>query len=643
MPRRKSLVKSLLGRWTHQRRARRQRKQNGSPKPSFFQILKFISRYASRQWGLLALLVGLNVAVTMLATWQMAMTAAILNILTGHNPSVAAVSKTNLNNIGALAQKFLGIQPDQHPFEGILLIAGIVMGSVLLSSAFKYTAGVLGEKTGAIMARRMQLDLTRHLMRFSMAFFNQSRVGELMSHIESDTQAAMQNFQRALNGFTVSFLLLAFYLVLIVKASWVLFAGLCIAAGLHILISRGVQKPLRKSLQKDQGKAAELRSLLQEILTSIRTVKSFGAEQYEIDKMSASTRSHVNTKVRIAKIMQITQPLREIINNLILLIILLSAAYEYLHGRIQLPTCLLYVFICRAIVTPMSELSESFNLTFGMVSMTEKIYSYFQVAPDLIDGTTPIRGFSHKLRLEEVTFAYTRSPVLKKMDLEIRKGEMVALVGPSGAGKSTLMDLVLRLYDPSEGAITLDGKNIRDFLLADYRTLFGVVSQEPLLFNCSIRENIAYGRPSLSTADIERAAEIANATSFILELPEKYDTQVGDRGIRLSGGQRQRIAIARALAGRPEILLLDEATSALDSESEREVQSALTRAMENSTAIVIAHRLSTILHADKIVVLEKGRVADIGRHLELLERCPLYQRLCEIQFVVRKAAPTPAP
>ena len=634
MPRRKSLIKSLVGRWTK----RHQRRQNGPPKAGFFTILKFISRYASRQWGLLALLVGMNVAVTLLATWQMAMTAAILNVLTGHNPSAAAVSKTNLNNIGALAQKFLGIRPEQHPFQGILIIAVIVMGTVLLSSLFKYIAGVLGEKTGAIMARRMQLDLTRHLMRFSMAFFNQSRVGELMSHIESDTQLAMQNFQRALNGFTVSFLLLALYLFLIVKASWILFLGLCFAAGLHILISRGVQKPLRRSLQRDQGKAAELRGFLQEVLTSIRTVKSFGAEQYEIDKMSVSTRSHVLTKIRIAKIVQITQPLREIINNLILLIILLSAAYEYLHGRIQLPTCLLYVFICRAIVTPMSDLSESVNLVFGMTTLTEKIYSYFQVAPDLVDGTQSIRGFAENLRLDEVSFAYVRSPVLKKVSLEIRKGEMVALVGPSGAGKSTLMDLVLRLYDPTEGGILLDGKDIRNFLLADYRTLFGVVSQEPLLFNCSIRENIAYGRPMLTDADIRRAAEIANATSFILELPENFETQVGDRGIRLSGGQRQRIAIARALAGRPQVLLLDEATSALDSESEREVQAALTRAMENTTAIVIAHRLSTILHADKIVVLEKGRIIDVGRHLELLEHCPLYQRLCEIQFVVHKVA-----
>jgi subfamily B ATP-binding cassette protein MsbA len=234
--------------------------------------------------------------------------------------------------------------------------------------------------------------------------------------------------------------------------------------------------------------------------------------------------------------------------------------------------------------------------------------------------------------VRDVSFDYGGEPVLNGVSFEVRKGEIVALVGPSGVGKSTLADLILRLYDPVSGSITIDGHDLRELRQDSYRPLFGVVPQEPLLFNATIRDNIAYGRDGLSEADIVRAAQIANAHEFIAEFADGYDTMVGDRGIRLSGGQRQRVAIARAVVGHPPILVLDEATSSLDSESERLVQQAIDRVIQGTTAIVIAHRLSTVLHADKIVVLNRRRVEAVGRHVELLTTSETYGHLYRRQF-----------
>src|SRR5437773_1956583 len=263
---------------------------------------------------------------------------------------------------------------------------------------------------------------------------------------------------------------------------------------------------------------------------------------------------------------------------------------------------------------------------------SSRIDGLLQLEPELTDGPETITEFRERIVLRDVTFNYGGEPVLSGVSVEIKKGEVVALVGPSGAGKSTLADLILRLYDPLRGAITIDGRDLRTLRQAPYRRLFGVVSQEALLFHARIRENIAYGRDGLSDAEIIRAAQIANAHAFVSEFPDGYDTVVGDRGVRLSGGQRQRIAIARAIVGRPQILILDEATSSLDSESERLVQQAIDRVIEGTTSIVIAHRLSTVLHADKIVVVNRGTVEAVGTHAELLTTNEIYARLYRLQF-----------
>jgi subfamily B ATP-binding cassette protein MsbA len=297
------------------------------------------------------------------------------------------------------------------------------------------------------------------------------------------------------------------------------------------------------------------------------------------------------------------------------------------------PAFVLFLYVGRVILIQIGRLGTAWVEIQALLASSTRVTELLEIPPDVPDGAESIDDFRDRLALRGVTFAYGDDDiVLDDIDLEIRRGEIVAVVGPSGIGKSTLADLVLRFYDPQQGVVTIDGRDIRRLRQSSYRALFGVVSQDAVLFNMTIRENIAHGRETLTDADIVAAARTANAHDFITEFPQGYDTVVAERGVRLSGGQRQRIAIARAIVGRPRILILDEATSSLDSESERLVQDAIDRVIVGSTSIVIAHRLSTVLHADRIVVLNERRIEAVAPHAQLLESSPTYSRLYHLQF-----------
>ena len=388
---------------------------------------------------------------------------------------------------------------------------------------------------------------------------------------------------------------------------------------------------MRKRLIDQFSYLAELRARLQELILSIRVVKSFSAEIYELKILTEALNKVIRINMKYGVIKYIEEPVRAVVNIIIEVGILL-AANELLSGKIAPAAFFLFLYVGRAMIAPVSILGNTHILIQNTLAASERVMELFSEQPKVSDGADQIMTFERQIKLENVSFAYDKKKVLEGINLSVFKGEIVALVGPSGAGKSTLADLILRFYDPTEGNITIDGRDLRTLRQSGYRRLFGVVSQEALLFNAAVAENISYGRTEISESDIIRAAQIANAHEFIADLPQGYDTFVGDRGIHLSGGQRQRIAIARAVVASPQILILDEATSALDSESEKLVQEAIDRVIENTTAIIIAHRLSTVMHADKIIVLDEGRIIDQGRHSELLQRCALYRRVCELQF-----------
>ena len=602
---------------------------------SCHRLVGLVDTYARPQWRQLLLLVLLNFAIIAATTLLTIMTAATLNILTlpadqlGNRPGQGAF---NLNQIGNWAYKLSDFAHLHGRFQLVVAIGSAALLIGILKSFISYAAAVTGSWTATRMAQNMQRDLFSHVLHFSMAFFNRHRTSELMSRIQGDSASAMQEFSRILNTFLVSPLLLLFYVILIIRTSWLLLGGIVLAGVVHHLISAVLSKPIRRPAHRLIDASGQATNVLHETLVNIRVVKSFAAEEVEQNRFLDRLKRFHREVFLGAALEHAQSPARLIVNQTVQFVILIVAAYEYGQGRIPLSTCLLFVFICRSIVDPINQISEAYVQSGKMLATLSRVFNLLHTPVDMIDGTRSVPELRSSIVLDKVHFSYEGNPVIRNINLEIRKGEMLALVGPSGGGKSTLVDLILRFYDPQEGRILLDGTDIRELRLQGYRKLFGIVSQEPLLFHTSLRENILYGRPDLGDEDMRRAARIAYAETFIEAMPKGYDTVVGDRGLRLSGGQRQRIAIARAVVNRPHVLILDEATSALDSESEREVQRAITDISRMGTSIVIAHRLSTILHADRIAFIQGGAIQQIGRHEELLESSPAYRRLCEIQF-----------
>jgi len=423
-----------------------------------------------------------------------------------------------------------------------------------------------------------------------------------------------------------------FYGWLLVRTSPKLVLAAAVAVLLHAALSRAVRGQIRRLVSDQFSALADLAARFQESMLSIRIVKSFGAEAFELSRLRRAVEAVVRVNVKFGAYKHAEEPARTVLNYIVEATLLALAAWELIAGRLTASTFFLFLYVGRAAMTQVGLLASAYTSLQITLAAASRIHELLRLEPAVRDGSGAITEFRDRIVLRDVSFSYGAEPVLSGVSFEIEKGEVVAFVGPSGAGKSTLADLVLRLYDPLEGSISIDGRDLRTLRQAPYRRLFGVVSQEALLFNATIRENIAYGRDEVSEEDIVRAALIANAHDFIVTLPDGYDTAVGDRGTRLSGGQRQRVAIARAIVANPPILILDEATSSLDSESERLVHRAIDRVIQGTTSIVIAHRLSTVMRADKIVVVNRGSVEAIGRHAELLATNETYARFYRLQF-----------
>ena len=608
-------------------------------------FLWLLRTYMAPYWWAVGLLLASSYVATVLAALFPLLMAPILDLALGTSPgsAIAAPSDAGLSlkNLGAAVFHWLGIQSVGDRFRAIVILCVVYVVTGFLKGWIDFGSYLLALWIRVRATAALQRDLFRHLLGLSMGFFTRQRTGELVSRLGTDTDAAAAGLETIVGTILTAPVLIAFYGYLLVRTSPKLVVAAVGAALLHYGLTRFVRDPIRR-LATDQFSAlAGLAVLFQESILSIRVVKSFGAEGFEVGRLSRALREVVRVNVKYGAYKHVGEPGRSVVNYLAEATLLALAAYELLAGDLGVPAFLLFLYVGRSAVAQIGLLGGAYTSLQETLAASARIDGLFARQPAVEDGSDTIEEFCDRIVVRDVSFGYDGEVVLNRVSFEIAKGEMVALVGPSGAGKSTLADLLLRLYDPVRGVITIDDHDLRALRQASYRRLFGVVSQESLLFNATIRENIAYGRDGITDADIVRAAQIANAHDFIAEFADGYATVVGDRGIRLSGGQRQRVAIARAIVANPPLLILDEATSSLDSESERLVQQAIDRVIRGTTSIVIAHRLSTVLHADKIVVLNRGVVEAVGRHGELLATNDSYARLYRLQFAEVEAIGDP--
>ena len=463
-----------------------------------------------------------------------------------------------------------------------------------------------------------------------------SRLGQILSRVLTDTAQAKQVLTevitRALQaGATVLVTIYALYAI-----SWRLTLLALVVAPLLIGALQPLLRRLRAGHRRLVNQHGEMTSVVQEAVSGIRLVKSFGGEGYEERRFVQASGDYARGTARMARLAVLAQPITETIGTAIAVAILWYGAREVLLAQtLSAADLITFLVLVMRMLQPMKQLSQIPTTAQASLASAERLFEILDLPTEtaLDRGTREVDGFGDAIVLEHVSFAYDGEPVLQDINVTARPGQVIALVGASGAGKSTLVDLIPRFYEPTAGRIMLDGVDTREIRLASLRALVGIVSQDTVLFNDTVRNNVAYGAAGqYSDAQVEAAARAANAHGFITELPQGYDTPLGERGTRLSGGQRQRLAIARALLVDPPILILDEATSALDTESERLVQEAIDRLLAGRTVFVIAHRLSTVVHADQILVLDRGRVVEHGTHDELVLRGGAYRRLYDLQF-----------
>ncbi len=515
--------------------------------------------------------------------------------------------------------------------ERICLAILVVLLLKNLADYFQTSLMVAVEQTAI---RDLRSELYAHLQKLSLSFFHGRRTGTLVSRITNDVEYLRAALTASTSNLVKDSLTVLGCLAWVFYASWrlALLALLVLPPAALALVIIG--KKMRKRSNLAQERMGDMSAILQETIAGARVVKAFGMEDFERRKFDRANQLFYLAFVRLRRIAAAARPVAELTIVMVAVAMLWFGGREiFVHHSLAPHQFLLFVTALLTTIGPVKSLSEvNANIQQG-VAAAQRLFAMLDTAPDVVDrpGAGRLPPFRDRIRYERVSFAYEENaPVLDDVSIEIRRGEIVALVGSSGAGKSTVMDLLPRFYDPASGRITVDGTDLRDMTLESLRAQLGIVTQETILFHDTVRNNIAYGLAEASDQAVREAAEAAHAHGFIARMPMGYDTVIGERGVKLSGGERQRVAIARALLKNPPILLLDEATSALDTESERLVQEALERLMRDRTVLVIAHRLSTVQHAHRIVVLEQGRVAASGTHSELLDQGGLYRRLYDL-------------
>ncbi len=519
----------------------------------------------------------------------------------------------------------------------------IVIGAVALKNTLVWVSGQIGVTLQEYVVRDLRDRLYGHLLRLPLPWYTSHKTGQIISRVLTDTTNAKTVVTELVTRSLWSSAQVLSTLVGMFAISWKLSLASPVIALLTIGSMQPILRKLRRGYRRIGNEQGEITSVVQETVSGIRLIKSYGAEPREEQKFVARNAAFARGYVRIGRLALLSSPLSETLGTLTAVAILWFGAHLVLVERsLDSAELLMYLIWVMRLLQPLKQLSQVPAAASQSLASAERIFEVLDAPAETTAdrGTITTPTFIDTLRFEHVTFAYGEdAPALADVSFVARKGEVIALVGASGAGKSTLIDLLPRFLEPTRGRILLDGVNTRDIRLSALRALTGIVSQDTVLFNDTVRANIAFGRPDATQAQLDAAALAANALAFIEALPQGWDTNLGERGTRLSGGQRQRLAIARALLSDPPILILDEATSALDVESERLVQEAIDRLLHGRTVFVIAHRLATIQHADRILVFDGGRLLEEGSHDQLLVHGGVYARLHAMQFDRRHGEP----
>jgi len=517
------------------------------------------------------------------------------------------------------------------------MVAFAILGVFLLKGVCDYFGNYLINYAGFAAVTNLRNTIFDKVLRQGAEFFESHSTGRLMSSIMNDVDKVQLATSHILADFLRQLFSALFLAMVVLGKDWKLALLSLLVLPFIVLPTRQIGGKIRRTTRRTQERQADLNQILEETLSGHMVVKAFGAEGYESGRFREASRKLLKTNIQYVRQQAIASPLIEMVGAVAIVGLLLYAREQIKAGTLTPKDFASFVFALVMLLEPVKRLVGIHNIFEQAVGASQKVFEYLDHTEEIREkpNAGKLAAFERGIDYEDVRFHYPGAPNGFQIDglrLEVKAGEVVALVGPSGGGKTTLANLLPRFYDVTGGAVKVDGRDVRDLNLASLRSMVGLVAQDTFLFNDTVAHNIAYARQGVSAEEIRRAAETAMAHEFIERMPEGYDTIIGDRGLKLSGGQRQRIAIARALLKNAPILILDEATSHLDTESEMLVQKALANLMEHRTVIVIAHRLSTIRRADKIVVLEKGRICESGTHDELVNLGGVYQRLYDLQF-----------
>ncbi|MCR5709713.1 MAG: ABC transporter ATP-binding protein/permease [Bacteroidales bacterium] len=522
---------------------------------------------------------------------------------------------------------------DSGVMRALLLVCLSLIGASLMANLCRYLSQLIIVSLKTRMMKNIRKDLFSKIVSLPVGWFTDRRKGDVLSSISNDVNEVQNTIAGSFHIFFREPLLVAGFLVMLFYMSPRLTLVSLVALPVSAYLVTRLTRRLRAGSVRTQHLLGRLVSQFEEAITGSRIIRAFNARRTVEQKFDGLNDEHRRISRAVSNRQELASPVSEFLGVSIAAFVLFYGGWLNLHGRLGMSweSFIVYIMFYWRVLEPAKAIANMYAGVQRGLASADRIFAILDTDSPIADGEGHIDSFEMEITFDHVDFTYGDAPVLRDVSLVIPKGSVVAVVGPSGAGKTTMADLLPRFYDVSGGSVSIDGRDIRTLRLEDLVGLLGVVTQESVLFNGTVHENIAFGCPEASREEVVEAARIANADEFITRLPEGYDTGIGDRGAKLSGGQRQRIAIARAVLKNPPILILDEATSALDTESERLVQDALTRLMDNRTALVIAHRLSTIRTADKIVVLQDGHIAEEGKHDELVAKDGLYSHLCKLQ------------